>query len=308
MKKIIVLVLLASLILFGCGQKSAQEALYGSRAQSVGMAFNDSLSRTESVYIEEEYDGRGRQANARTTDMSDSVDLGAGNINEFERKLVKRANIRIRVENLETADNSVSALLKKYNGYSASTSIEENSRYYSLRIPAPQYETFLSEMDGIGRLLGRYESTDDVTLRYYDLESRLDSKRELMRTFQAYLRRANTMEEILSVEARIAELQRDIDHTGTQLRNLANMVDYSTIDLSLLGPVAMSPTRNVTLGERVKQLFGGVGNFFSTVAVVIIGFVIYGIPLLTLLILIFWVLFGRIGIIRKLWRLIKEKK
>ncbi|MCL2443824.1 MAG: DUF4349 domain-containing protein [Treponema sp.] len=278
MKKIIVLVLLASLLIFGCGKQSSPEVLYGGRAQPVGMVYEESLSRTTSAYMDmsgdSPRDGRGRQASASVMNMSDSTDLGAGDIDTFERKLVKRASIRIRVENLETADNSVASLLEKYNGYAASTSIEENSRYYSLRVPTSQYDVFLAEMDGIGRLLGRYESTDDVTLRYYDLESRLDSKRELLRTFQAYLRRANTMEEILSVEARIADLQRDIEYTGTQLRNLANMVDYSTIDLSLMGPVAMSPTRSVTLGERIKQLFGGFGNFLSTVAVVLLGFVI----------------------------------
>jgi len=108
------------------------------------------------------------------------------------------------------------------------------------------------------------------------------------------------------VETRLSELQYDIEGTGIQLRNLANMVDYATIDLSLFGPVTSAPNRGLTLGERVKRLFGSFGGFLSTVAMVLIGIVIYGIPILLLLGLLFLLLFGKIGLARKLWRLIKS--
>jgi hypothetical protein len=158
----------------------------------------------------------------------------------------------------------------------------------------------------MGRLINRYESTEDVTLRYYDLEGRLATKKELLRTFQSYLGKAKTIEEILSVEARLSELQYDIEGTGIQLRNLANRVDYATVDLSLLGPVISSPNRGLTFGERIKQLFGGFGGFLSTVAMVLLGIVIYGIPILLLLGLLYLLLFGKIGLAKKLWRLIKS--
>ena len=247
---------------------------------------------------------------AITTGSFEMIEEAAGTIDSAgviqERKLVKWASVRIRVEVLDAADASISGLMEKYNAYAASTNIEENSRHYSLRVPAPQYDVFLAEMNGLGRLLNRYESTEDVTLRYYDLEGRLATKRELLRTFQSYLGRANNIDEILAVEARISELQYDIESTGIQLRNLANRVDYATIDLSLIGPVALSQTQRLTLGERIEQLFGGFGSFFSTVAVIIVGAVVYGIPVLLLLVLIFWLLFGRIGLLKRLWRIVRK--
>jgi len=240
--------------------------------------------------------------------MSDASDSISANLSEVERKLVKRADVRIRVENLEAADASVSGLLEKYDAYAASTIIEENSRNYSLRVPAEHYDVFLAEMNGMGRLLRRFESTEDVTLRYYDLEGRLSTKKELLKTFQAYLARARTIEEILSVEARISELQYDIEGTGMQLRNLSNRVDYATIELAILGPVLSKPRQGKTAGERVKELFGGFGGFLSTVGIVLLGIVIYGIPILLLLALLFWLFFGRVGLLKKLWRFITMKK
>ncbi|WP_461257182.1 DUF4349 domain-containing protein, partial [Treponema sp. R80B11-R83G3] len=147
----------------------------------------------------------------------------------------------------------------------------------------------------------------DVTIRYYDLEGRLATKKELLKTFQAYLGKAKTIEEILSVEARISELQYEIEGTGIQFRNLANNVDYATIDLNLFGPVTSSMQNpNLTLGERVKQLFGSFGDFLSAVAVILIGIVIYGIPVILLLGLLFLIFFGKIGLAKKLWKLIKS--
>jgi len=67
-----------------------------------------------------------------------------------------------------------------------------------------------------------------------------------------------------------------------------------------------APNRGLTFGERVKQLFGGFGGFLSTVAMVLIGIVIYGIPILVLLGLLFFLLFGKVGLAKKLWRLIKS--
>ena len=230
----------------------------------------------------------------------------AGNYSDAERKLIKRASISIRVENIAAANDTVAAMMKKYDAYAASTSMDENSHHYSIRVPAIYYDFFLSETGSLGRLINRNESTEDVTLRYYDLEGRLSTKKELLKTFQAYLGKAKTIEEILSVESRISELQYDIDGTGKQLRNLADKVEYATVDLYLQGPVTASVLRGLTFGERVKRLFGGFGGFLSGLAMVLLGIVVYGVPIILLLGLLFFLLFGKVGLAKKLWKLVKS--
>jgi len=310
--RIIIFTILAAVLVFGCSrQTSYDDSLQRSRYAGASLAQYDSA-----VYELEEqvvalsgvtgFNGRTTSGFITNSYETDVIDSNAANLNPFERKLVKNANIGIRVENLETADKTISELLEKYNAYSSSTNIEERYRYYTLRVPSQYYDIFLSEMNGIGRFVNRYENTDDVTIQYYDLEGRLESKRLLLRTFQSYLGRANNIEEILSVEARIAELQRDIEFTGTQLRNLSNTIEYATINLNLLGPAAATSTQEITFGERIKQLFAGFGGFLSAVAVILLGLVIYGIPSLALLILLFWLLFGKIGLARKLWGIVKK--
>jgi len=298
--KPMIIILLAALVLtFGCsGKKDAAGYSGDSYKNFESKRAMLSAMPTEMFEMQMTEDSRPRA----------EADAEAVEINEFERKLIKRAYISIRAENLAAADAFVAEILQKYDAYAASTEVEENSRSYSLRVPAPHYETFLAEMNGIGRLLRRSESSEDVTLRYYDLEGRLATKRELLKTFQSYLGKARNIEEILSVEARIMELQNDIEGTGMQLRNLANRVDYATIDLTLLGPLSSAPRQSATLGERVKKMFGNFGAFLASAAVGIVGVVIYGIPILLLVVFFVWILFGRVGLIKKLWRLAMAKK
>jgi len=294
----IILVLLTALLVFGCGRYYRGGALFAappSPASSVMLASFDDSESIAGVT-------RQRQGSFYTSYISESTIP-----NLAERRLVRSAFISIRVENLDTAAAFISDLLSRYSAYIASSTIQENSHFYAFRVPAFHYDVFLAEMSGMGRLIQRTESTEDVTLRYFDLESRLETQRELLRTFQSYLGRANNIEEILSVEARIADLQREIEFVGTQLRNLSNRVEYSTIDLSLLGPVATTLNRGVTFGERVRQLVGNFGGFLSAVAVILLGILIYGIPSLLVLSLLFWILFGRIGLLRKLWHMVMNR-
>ena len=321
MKKIVIILtmLVPLFFTFGCGKAPEKRTAhlgnvdYAHSWEGAGYMSEDaeaSYSTPEAYRDVSNLFGNARVQSASNQSASSGLPESSlfADLPDTERKLVKRANVSFRVDNLEKADATVTSLLETFNGYSATTTISENSHFYSLRIPAPQYDVFLTEMNGIGRLTNRSESTEDVTLHYYDLESRLGSKRELLRTYQSYLRRANNMEEILAVEAQISNLQQDIESTGTQLRYLANQVNYATIGLRLYGPAAAVSYQHESFGDKIKQLFGGFGGFLSTVAIILLGIVVYGIPSLAIAILLFWLLFGRIGLLKKLWRLVMVKK
>jgi hypothetical protein len=217
------------------------------------------------------------------------------------RKLVRNANIRLRLQNPEAAEGPLTAAMEKYGAYASSISIFENSRHYTLRVPASFFDPFFAELTGMGKVLQRTESAEDVTIRFYDLEGRLATKQELLKTFQSYLGKAKDVDEIMTVEQRIAELQREIEWTGTEFRSLADLVDYATVDLTLEGPAV--PIAGPDLGDRIGELFGGFGNFVSTVFLVLLGVIVYGIPVILILAVLFWLLLGRVGLLRKLWAL-----
>jgi hypothetical protein len=233
---------------------------------------------------------------------------GEGSGPEQSRKLIKNARIRTRVDNLKEAAALVSAVLERYQGYASDSSIYDTSIRYTLKVPSAHYETVLREVGNIGKILYQSETMEDATLKYYDLDGRLNTQRELLKTFQAYLGKAQNIDEIMTVEERIAELQQEIDWYGSQLANLAHLVDYAAINLELEGPVSKSTYHKPGVKERIGELFLSFSDVASSALVVLVGIVIFGIPVLLVLILLFWVLFGRIGLIRKIWRLAGVKK
>jgi hypothetical protein len=222
------------------------------------------------------------------------------------RKLVRNASIYLRVQDPEAAEGPLTAAMEKYGAYASSKRFSENSRHYTIRVPSVSFEAFFAELTGMGKVLSRTESAEDVTVRFYDLEGRLATKQELLKTFQSYLGKAQNIDEIMTVEKRIAELQQEIEWTGTEFRALADLVDYATIDLALTGPAAS--VSGPGLGDRIRDLFGGFGGVAATALVVLLGVVMYGLPSLLLLTFLFWLLFGRIGLIRKLWGLAAARK
>ena len=294
MKKILITITLFSALLLsiGCSANRGAAVLHTGQRQALGVRSADMAASAPMPMAVPE--------SPFLSDISEAALLS-----NTERKLIRTAHVRIRAANLDAADDFITNLMRQFNAYASSTSVQENVRHYTLRVPAQYYDIFLAEMNSIGRLLSRFENTEDVTLHYFDLEGRLATKRELLITFQSYLGRANNIEEILAVEARIANLQFEIDRTGAQLRDLSNRIVYSTIHLTILGPAGLAGIPAVTLGERIAQLFGNFSAFLSTVVLILIGIVIYGIPSLALLTLLFWLLFGRVGLLRKVWQKVR---
>jgi len=248
------------------------------------------------------------EAPAETAAADDAVEEGGyAQAAERGRKLITTGRLTLRVENPDKASVGLTALMEQYGAYSSSLRIQDNARTYTLRIPCDGYRPFLDELMRAGKVVEYSENIEDVTLRYYDLESRLNTRRELLRTYQGYLGKAKTMEDLLSAEAKIADLQAEIEAAGTRFRNLAHSIDYSTIHLELLGPPASNRAGRETLGDRVAQLAANFGGYVSIVLTVLFGAVIYGIPSFAVLLALYWLLFGKIGAARRLWRLVSGR-
>jgi hypothetical protein len=213
------------------------------------------------------------------------------------------------VEDLDGSIRELNTIMNKYGAFAASISVYGSSREYVLRIPSIYHGNFLEELMETGAIISYNETTEDVTLQYYDLESRLNTRRELISTFQSYISRATNMQEILMLETRIAELQREIDDVGRQFRRMNDLIDYSTVRLEYLKQIEPIATlKNDTFLERIKAVFSGFGNYISGIAVILLSIAVYGIPTIIIILFLYWLLFGRIGVIKKIIGIATGKK
>ena len=72
--------------------------------------------------------------------------------------------------------------------------------------------------------------SQDVTEEYIDITARLKTKKELEARYLELLKKANKVEEIVSIEKEIGNLRSDIESIEGRLRYINNAVAYSTLD------------------------------------------------------------------------------
>jgi hypothetical protein len=226
----------------------------------------------------------------------------------ISRKFIITASLTLHLTDLEKGEAILNEIMGKYKAYTIETSIHNNVFYYTIKVPADIYKECFEELKTIGKIENFNESREDVTLNYYDLEGRINTQRELMKKYQEYLGKAANIEEIMTVEKQIAELLSEIERMGTDFTKLNNSIDFSTIRLILNGPRNDDIYYTESIGDKIQSLFNGFGVYVSTTITLLIGLILYGIPALIILLLLYLILFGKIGILKKVWRLLNDKK
>jgi hypothetical protein len=177
-----------------------------------------------------------------------------------------------------------------------------------LRVPRASFDVALAGIEPLGKELWRNVNTEDVTIHWYDLSGRLETKRELMKTLRGYLKSAKSIEDIMAVETRLADLQNEIDSLGGEFRRLADLVDFATINMEFVLPAAQVKSVEPSLGERIGDVLRMTGAFFSSLIAFIVGLVVFGVPIVALAALLFWLLFGKVGLLLTLYRTVARPR
>jgi hypothetical protein len=219
-----------------------------------------------------------------------------------ERKLIRRADLSLRVDDLAAAEASVRALAEGAGGFLASADTGTGFARLVLRVPQGRFDSVLASIGPVGRVARRSVSSEDVTLQYHDLAEDLKTKRALAETYRSYLRSAKSIEDILAVERRISEVQSEIDRLGGDFARLADLVDYATINVELIAPDVREPGPG--LGESLRSVVSGFGRFAQGLVAVVVAIVLYGTPIIGVLLLFWWILFGKVGVLRRVARLV----
>jgi len=227
---------------------------------------------------------------------------------EGSRKLIKTASLSVRVQDLAQAEKAVTEMVRGFSGYISSTDAGEDYLDMTIRVPQARYEQALGFLPPLGKVLSRNEESQDVTLQYFDLEGRLKTKRQLADTFRSYLKQTRSIDDIMAVETRLVELQDEIDILGGKFSVLANLVDFATIHLGLVPPPSETTAYEPGVGDKVADVLRNFGGFVSSAIAFLVALVVFGVPSLLLLALLYWLLFGKIGLLISLWKLAARKR
>jgi len=218
MKKII-FVLIASVALYSCGGGNSE-------ATSAEMADFESVAPAPPALM----------CSSEKSMRSSSEPIDNKEVNK--KKIIKDGRLGLQVNDLDATKQKIDALIKKQGGYSTNENFQnadwESSYNLIIRIPCDNFEKFISDVEsGNGEILYKEVVARDVTDQFIDLETRLKNKRNYLNRYNEILEKAKSIEEILQIEEKIRGLEEEIESTTGRLQYLNDLVDYSTLNLTI---------------------------------------------------------------------------
>ena len=145
----------------------------------------------------------------------------------------------------------------------------------TVRIPDEKVEQFTSEMQGIANVVSENLNREDITLQYVATSSRVTALETEEARLLELLAQAETMEDLLTIEARLTDVRYELENYASQLRLYDNQVDYATIYLNIEEVQEYTPVEEPTFLERIKNTFSdsleGLGDGIVNVTVFLVG-------------------------------------
>jgi hypothetical protein len=178
---------------------------------------------------------------------------------EVRKKIIKDGRLAILVSELEKTKSRIDILVKNNGGYYANESFNnsdwESSFNLKIRVPFTNFEKLINDIEtGDGEIQYKEIEARDVTDQFIDLETRLGNKRNYLIRYNDLLKQAKNVNEILEIEEKIRGLEEEIESTTGRLKYLSDLVDYSTLDLTISKKKEFkyNPVNRDKFSERIK--------------------------------------------------------
>ncbi|WP_073290306.1 DUF4349 domain-containing protein [Chryseobacterium polytrichastri] len=216
---------------------------------------------------------------ATVASTSNKTENGAvKNGDTISKKIIKNGDMRLQVGDIKKAQLQTSEILKKNQAYIQkeefrNTDTDENLNLV-IRVPHKNFDALINSFsDGIGSVLSKNISSNDVTEEYTDVSIKLANKKIYLEKYRDMLKSAATTKDILEIQENIRELEDEIDVSEGRLRFIDDRVNYSTLNLSLYKEkVRSSATSKIGFGSRFGDSITEGWNSFVSFILGIISF------------------------------------
>lgn len=208
-------------------------------------------------------------------------------------KIIKTASTRYKVKNIEQALVNIKQMMNLHGGYISELRYDNNynekKNRFTIKIPKENFDTVL---DGIQKFAEQTDyvniSTTDVTEKYLDAQTRLQTKLEVKERLEAVLRKnAKTVKDILATENQLRVIQEEIEVVQGKLKYMSNRVAFSTIQVEIYEtieykeqPVAYKKGFGTKLKESlltgwnfIQELLLGILSIWPIVILVVVGLI-----------------------------------
>jgi hypothetical protein len=274
---------MTAVLLAGCGSSGSSSYKSASEDYAAGAAYDADYGVYEEAMEAESYD------------ESSSGSNSAGQVPDIQnRKLITTVTISAETDDMDTSLAAIDKKINELGGYTEKSDIY-NGSYSShvsrnasltIRIPKDRLNEFIAVIEGGNNITNKKVNVDDVTLSYVDTESRKNSLRTEEQRLLDIMKQAETVEDIITIEDKLASVRYEIESVESQLRSYDNKVDYSTVYLTIDEVKVFTPVEEE--GALTRMGNGFMESFHDVVDAIVDFFVwiVVHIPQLILLLIL----------------------
>jgi len=262
--------LMLCLNLVGCGAKNAATddmKYFGNSSSSTagGGAIFDKVEMDSSGIIMEESKAESApmappMENGWAADTPSAAEPTAPELPEYS-KLIYRANLELETTEFDSVVQSLEGIVSTMGGYFENQSISNYGTYrygyYVIRVPQGNFNALLSQVGELCLVRHQNKTSENVSEAYYDLEARLSTQRTKLDRLQELLRKAESMEDIITIESAISDTELQIEYLTGSLRKYDSLIDFSTVTIDLHEVYKLSNVEEptTTFGDRLSSAF-----------------------------------------------------
>ncbi len=182
-----------------------------------------------------------------------------------QRKIIRQGEIEFEVNSFDSSVDTVVRIANEEKGYVATVSSDRlpNGKVKGtivLRVPPESLDRLVLKLRALGDLKSQRITSEDITKKYYDLESRLKAARTMeTRLIEIIKTGKGEIKDILLAEKELGEWREKIEIFEGEIRFYTNLVSMSTLTLTLVekdikAPSLVSVTETVDTGIESEDV------------------------------------------------------
>ena len=213
-----------------------------------------------------------------------------------DRNLILTAKIDMRSKDPWATSDRAQAIASGLGGdvlnLSQSGNADTRSASLTIRVPSSRFGDALQALKSLdGEIQTSGVTAQDVTDQFVDLQARLTAKQAEEQRYVAILNRANTIDEILKVDASLGSVRTQIEQLTGQINSIKNRTEFSTISMSISTLTALpgdTTSKAWDPAKTVSRALAALGAMLQVFADVVIWLFVFGwLPLLALAAVVF---------------------
>ena len=217
----------------------------------------------------------------------------------LDRMIIRNAFISMETERFEWAVFEIERIVDVYGGF-----IESSGRHtiwtpegefwradYTLRVPVDHFDLANRDIMALAAVINFSTSSEDVTMHFQDLDSRLRIREEEERRILSMIENATELEDLIRLESRLSNVRLTLERYRRRMAEIDHLASFATIHLSLTeveSEDAVAALTADTFFTRISDAFGGsleisliiLEGLVMFIAVIILPLTILAVPVL----------------------------